>query len=176
MTHVLKIVAAAAAGMLVAGAVPAQQAEGLLTEHNVSLNMALAMAQEAMARCKRDGFNVSVVVVNKAGESVVLLRNDNASPHNAELARRKAYTARTFRRTSLDWAQSLVTTPALAAQRDLAQVIALGGGVPIMFGEEPIGGIGVSGATTQEVDDACAKAGLAKVTDRLQQAAREEKR
>jgi uncharacterized protein GlcG (DUF336 family) len=176
MTHMLKIIAAGAVGMLVAGAAQAQQAEGLLTEHNVSLNMALAMAQEAMARCKRDGFSVSVVVVNKAGESVVLLRNDNASPHNAELARRKAYTARTFRRTSLDWAQSLVTTPALAAQRDLAQVIALGGGVPIMFGEEPIGGIGVSGATTQEADDACAKAGLAKVADRLQQAAREDRR
>jgi uncharacterized protein GlcG (DUF336 family) len=176
MTHMLKIIAAAAAGMLVVGAAQAEQAEGLLTEHNVSLNMALAMAQEAMARCKRDGFNVSVVVVNKAGESVVLLRNDNASPHNVELARRKAYTARTFRRTSLDWAQSLVTTPALAAQRDLAQVIALGGGVPIMFGEEPIGGIGVSGATTQEADDVCAKAGLAKVADRLQQAPREEKR
>ncbi|MEA3198145.1 MAG: hypothetical protein QOF32_2197 [Gammaproteobacteria bacterium] len=175
MTQMLKIIAAAAAGMLVAGAAPAQQSEGLLTEHSVSLNMALAMAQEAMARCKRDGFNVSVAVVNKAGETVVLLRNDNASLHNTELARRKAYTARTFRRTSLDWAQGLVTTPALAAQRDLAQVIALGGGVPIMFGEEPIGGIGVSGATTQEADDVCAKAGLAKVADRLQ-AQREEKR
>jgi uncharacterized protein GlcG (DUF336 family) len=176
MTHLLKTIAAAAAGIFIVGAAQAQQTEGLLTQHSVSLNMALAMAQEAMAKCKRDGFNVSVVVVDRAGESVVLLRNDHASLHNAELARRKAYTARTFKRTSLDWAQNLVTTPALAAQRDLAQVIALGGGVPIMFGDEPIGGIGVSGATTQEADDACAKAGLAKVGDRIQQAQHEEKR
>ena len=172
MTYLLRTIAAAA-GIMIAGAGQAQQTDGLLTQHSVSLNMALAMAQEAMAKCKRDGFDVSVVVVDRAGESVVLLRNDHASPHNAELARRKAYTARTFRRTSLDWAQNLVTTPALAAQRDLAQVIALGGGVPIMLGDEPIGAIGVSGATTQEADDACAKAGLAKVGDRVQQAQQE---
>lgn len=144
-----------------------QQSNGPLTRHQVSLNLALTSAQAAIAACKRDGFDVSVAVVDRAGDLVVLLRNDNANPHNPELARRKAYTARTFKRSSLDWAHWLVANPAMAPQRDLAQVIALGGGVPITLGDEVIGAIGISGAPSQEADDACAKAGIAAISDRL---------
>jgi uncharacterized protein GlcG (DUF336 family) len=145
----------------------AQQSDGPLLQRNISLKLALTSSQAAIGSCERDGFKVSVAVVDRAGELVVLLRNDQANPHNAELARRKAYTARTFRRPSLEWEHALVATPELSAQRDLAQVIALGGGVPITVGEEVIGAIGVSGATTQEKDDACAKAGVAAIADHL---------
>ena len=50
----------------------------------------------------------------------------------------------------------------------LTDVIPLQGGVPIMVGQEAIGGVGLSGAPmggTQE--EACAKAGIAKVADQL---------
>jgi uncharacterized protein GlcG (DUF336 family) len=157
------------AGLLLvglSGAAGAQQIAGPLTQHNVSLQMALAMAHAAMAKCKQDGFDVSVAVVDRAGDLVALLRNDNANPHNAELARRKAYTARTFRQSSLDWENGLTAKPIQQAQRDLAQVIALGGGVPVMLGTEPIGAIGVSGSTTQDEDDLCAKAGVEAVLER----------
>ena len=167
MNRKIKAFAIFTCGALLTGAGMSQQTEGPLTQHTVSLSMALSMAQEAMAKCTRDGFNVSVVVVDRAGDSVVLLRNDRANPHNAELARRKAYTARTFHRSSLDWAKGLVTTPALAAQRDLVGVIALGGGVPVMLGEEAIGAVGVSGAPTQEEDDLCANAGVARAANWL---------
>ena len=80
------------------------------------------------------------------------------------MARRKAYTARTFGRTSAEWAKRTTDVPELAAQRQLADVIALRGGVPIKVGDETIGAVGVSGASS-EADEKCALAGIAKVAD-----------
>jgi len=49
---------------------------------------------------------------------------------------------------------------------DFAVGMALGGGVPIQVGNDTIGGVGSSGSS-QTQDDACAKAGVAKVADHL---------
>jgi uncharacterized protein GlcG (DUF336 family) len=76
------------------------------------------------------------------------------------------YTALTFRRTSAEWAMRTETT--LSGQRMLADVIPLAGGVPIKVGEDTIGGVGLSGAPMGgEQEEACAKAGIAKVSDQL---------
>lgn len=135
----------------------------VLTEHDVSVRMALTIAQTALDQC---GVRVSVAVVDRAGRLRVFLQGDGASPHNLELARRKAYTALTFGRTSAEWAQRTETN--LQGQRMLTDVIPLQGGVPIKVGDETIGGVGLSGAPmggTQE--EACAKTGIAKVADQL---------
>ena len=135
----------------------------VLLQRDVSLRMALTIAEAALAEC---GINTSVAVVDRAGRLRVFLQGDGASPHNLELARRKAYTARTFRRTSADWAKRTETTN--TGQRMLADVIPLGGGVPINVGDETIGGVGLSGAPMgQEQEEACAKTGIAKVADQL---------
>jgi uncharacterized protein GlcG (DUF336 family) len=97
----------------------------------------------------------------------VFLQGDGASPHNLELARRKAYTALTFRRTSAEWAKRTAEGD-VAGQRSLTDVIPLGGGVPIMIGDEAIGSVGLSGAPNgQPQEEACAKAGIAKIQDQL---------
>ena len=135
----------------------------VLTQRDVSLRMALTIAETALAQC---GINTSVAVVDRAGRLRVFLQGDNANPHNIELARRKAYTARTFRQPSSAWAKRTETTN--TGQRMLADVIPLGGGMPINVGEETIGGVGLSGAPGgQEQEEACAKAGIDKVTDQL---------
>ena len=135
----------------------------VLTEHNVSVRMALTIAEAALTEC---GVKTSVAVVDRAGRLRVFLQGDGASPHNLELARRKAYTALTFQRTSAEWAQRTETT--LQGQRMLADVIPLQGGVPIKVGDETIGGVGLSGAPMGGVqEEACAKAGIAKVADQL---------
>jgi len=135
----------------------------VLMQRDVSLRMGLAIAQAALAQC---GDNTSVAVVDRAGRLRVFLQGDNASPHNIELARRKAYTARTFRRTSAEWAKATETTN--TGQRMLTDVIPLGGGVPIKVGEDTIGAVGLSGAPMgQEQEEACGKAGIAKVADQL---------
>jgi uncharacterized protein GlcG (DUF336 family) len=135
----------------------------VLMQRDVSLRMALTIAEAAIAQC---GINTSVAVVDRAGRLRVFLQGDGASPHNIELARRKAYTARTFRRTSAEWAKATETTN--SGQRMLTDVIPLGGGVPIKVGEDTIGAVGLSGAPMgQEQEEACGKAGIAKVADQL---------
>ncbi len=135
----------------------------VLMQRDVSLGMALTIAMTASSEC---GAVTSIAVVDRAGRIKVLLQGDGGSPHNLELARRKAYTARTFRSTSAAWAKRTETTN--QGQRLLTDVIPLSGGVPIMVGSETIGGIGLSGAPGGgDKEEACANAGIAKVADQL---------
>jgi uncharacterized protein GlcG (DUF336 family) len=144
-------------------AIPDYAGAQVLMLRDVSLRMALTIAENASAEC---GAIASIAVVDRAGRIKVLLQGDGGSPHNLELARRKAYTARTFRQTSAAWAKRTETIN--QGQRMLTDVIPLGGGVPIMVGEETIGAIGISGAPGgQEKEEACSKAGIAKVAEHL---------
>lgn len=158
---------AATLALVVVATSPAQAQQLVLTERNISLQLARMIADGVIEHCQKDGYDISVVVVDRLGQVRVSMRGDKAAPHNFELARRKAYTARTFRRTSADWAKRTSGASDLAGQRNLADVIALGGGVPIDAGGETIGGVGVSGAPGQDKDEACAQAGVSKVADKL---------
>lgn len=132
-----------------------------LTQRNVSLQLARTIADAAIAACKTDGYDVTAAVVDRAGDLKLLLRADSSNPHNADLARRKAYTSRTFSVTSMEFAKRTNGASEFSGQRFLAEVIPLGGGVPIRIGNETIGGLGLSGAPTQEADEKCAMGGLA---------------
>jgi uncharacterized protein GlcG (DUF336 family) len=159
MSFRLAAAAAAAAIVIVPGCAGAQ----VLMEPNVSAKMALTIAETALAEC---GARVSVAVVDRTGRVRVFVQGDGAAPHNLELARRKAYTARTFGRTSQEWAKRTETE--LQGQRELTDVIPLQGGVPIKVGETTIGGVGLSGAPNGgPQEEACGKAGVAKVADQL---------
>jgi uncharacterized protein GlcG (DUF336 family) len=142
-------------------------AHGQLTERNISLQLAMTIAQAAIAACKKEGIDTSAAVVDRAGDLKVLLRSDAANPHNAELARRKAYTARTYGVDTMAFRDRTAHGSELEGQRELTDIIPLGGGVPILIGAERIGGLGLSGAPTQEDDDRCAKAALASVASQL---------
>jgi uncharacterized protein GlcG (DUF336 family) len=142
------------------------EAQGLVTQRNLSLAMARTIAEATLAECKSRGFSTSVAVVDRAGQVLVILRDEQASIQTVEMARRKAYTARMFRVSTLEFQKRTAADPALAAQRDVAEILALGGGIPINAGSETIGGAGSSGSS-QETDDACARAGVAKVADLL---------
>jgi uncharacterized protein GlcG (DUF336 family) len=157
-----KIVASAALISLLASAAAAQS---IVMQKTLSLGLAKTIADAALAECKSKGFNTSVVVVDRAGQVLVMLRDEAASGQTAEMARRKAFTARMFRTSTLEF-QKRTQDPTYAAQRDVADILALGGGVPIQIGNEVIGGVGSSGSS-QPQDDACAKAGVAKVAELL---------
>jgi len=135
--------------------------QGLVTQRNFSLPMAKTIAEAALAACKAKGFSTAVAVVDRAGQVMVILRDEQATAQQADMARRKAYTARMFRTSTLEF-QQRTSDPKYAAQRDVADILALGGGVPIQAGTDIIGGVGSSGSS-QENDDACAKAGVAAV-------------
>jgi uncharacterized protein GlcG (DUF336 family) len=151
--------------VVVAACAPSADAQ-VITHRDVGVRMGLAIAVAALDQCETDGNSISVAVVDRAGRLRVFLQSDKANPHNIELARRKAYTARTFGRSSAEWAKRTAETPEIAAQRELADVIALRGGVPIKVGNETIGAVGVSGSSS-EGDEKCAMAGIAKVADQL---------
>ena len=162
MSYTLKLLAGIGIALILPGRASAQ---GLVTERNLSLAMARTIADATIAECSSKGFNTTVAVVDRAGQVLVLLRHEKATAQQLEMARRKAYTARMFRSSTLDF-QKRTADPTLAAQRDVSEILALGGGVPIQVGTETIGGVGSSGSS-QETDDACARAGIAKVADLL---------
>ena len=140
-------------------------AQGVVMQRNLSLAMAKTIAEATLGECKAKGYHTAAAVVDRAGQVMVILRDEQATAQTAEMARRKAYTARMFRTTTLEF-QKRTMEGAYAAQRQIADILALGGGVPIQFGNDVIGGVGSSGSS-QEQDDACAKAGVAKVADLL---------
>ena len=154
--------------LIVAGAILCARghAQGLITQRNMSLEMAKTIAEATLGECKSKGFHTAAVVVDRSGQVLVLLRDEQAAPQVAEMARRKAFTARMFRSTTLEFQKRTISDPTVAPQRDVADILALGGGVPIQVGNEIIGGVGSAGSS-QEQDDACAKAGIAKVAELL---------
>ncbi|PDT73144.1 heme-binding protein [Bradyrhizobium sp. C9] len=141
-------------------------AQAPLVEKNVSMAMSLAIMQAALDQCSKDGYKVSVVIVDKGGNVAASVRGDGTGPHTMEFARMKAYTARTRSQTSLATMKQM-EDPANAFLKQIPNVVGVGGGVPIKAGNEVIGGVGVSGAPGGEKDEVCANAGLAKVADAL---------
>ena len=142
-------------------------AQGVVMVRDVSYDMALIMAQTAIEHCRQDNFKVGVSVVDRGGHVLVTLRDHGAAHHTVELAQRKAYTSRIFRQTSKEFSQRLRDNPISAGLGTTSGVLASVGGLPIKVGDEVIGGIGVSGAPGGDRDEACARAGLAKVADQL---------
>jgi uncharacterized protein GlcG (DUF336 family) len=159
-------------GLLLAGVMssvlfgPAKaQENGLVTERNISLNMARAIADAALDTCRKMGYQISVVVLDRAGLERVSLRDDGAGLHTLENARRKAYTARTFRVSTTEFRRLISENPERSAQTNLSGVIAIPGGLPIKVGSDIVGAVGVSG--TPGKDDVCSQAGIDKVADEL---------
>jgi uncharacterized protein GlcG (DUF336 family) len=109
---------------------------------------------------------VSVSVVGIEGQSLVALRGDGTSPHTIENSQRKAYTSRTFRVPSGEFAQRVKDNPTSGAVH-LAGVVAAQGALPIKVGDTVIGAVGVSGAPGGDKDEACAKVAIDKVADQL---------
>jgi uncharacterized protein GlcG (DUF336 family) len=152
---------------LATASLPAQAQ--LLTHKDLSLAIATTIAQTALDMCTAPGYGgygVSVVVVDRAGDTIVALRSDTAGPHTMENARRKAYTARTFRISTTEYAKRYAdNNPVVHQQVTLPNIIAIPGGLPIKTGDDVIGGAGLSG--TPGKDEPCVQAGIDKVADQL---------
>ena len=153
-------------GIAVMFSAAATSAQGVVMQRNLSLPLAKAIAEATLAECKSKGFNTAAAVVDRAGQVLVLLRDEQATAQQAEMARRKAYTARMFRISTMEFQKRSAGDSLTAAQRDLPDILALSGGVPIQVGTDTIGAVGSAGSTL-DVDDACAKAGVAKVAHLL---------
>jgi uncharacterized protein GlcG (DUF336 family) len=121
-------------------------------EKNVSMALSMAMMQGALDQCTKDGFKVSVVVVDKGGNVAASVRGDGTPPHTMEFARMKAYTART-RRPDLTADHEEDGGSGVSFPKQIPNVVGVGGGVSIKAGNEVIGGLGVSAAPGGEKDE-----------------------
>lgn len=136
-------------------------AEELPREAVLPLSLATKAAHAALDKCTKDGYRVSVAVVDRAGVLRAQLRGDGAGPHTIDSSRKKAYTAASLRRPTTEFGELLSKNPALQGLRDMNEhILILGGGLPIEIGGEVVGAIGVGGAPGTHLDDACAQAGL----------------
>jgi uncharacterized protein GlcG (DUF336 family) len=148
-------------------AAPLPAGAALIMHKDLSHDMALTVAEGAMQACLAKGYATSAVVVDRDGESLVAMRGDGAGPHTLENARRKAYTANTFKQPTADYAKKLLDPASVAHQQvTLPSIIAIDGGVPIKVGNDVIGAAGVSGSPG--IDSECVNAGIEKIKDQLQ--------
>ena len=166
----VRVISFAALGLALSGLTAvAVSGQELITQKAVPVEMALTIAQGAMERCRADGFHVSVSVIDRSGLLKAFLRDESTGPHTIDLSRRKAFTALTFANryaTSGEAAKAWNSTLG-SPMPNVDGAVGVAGGVPIKIGNDTIGAVGVSGALGGDKDEACAKAGIAKIADKL---------
>jgi uncharacterized protein GlcG (DUF336 family) len=147
-------------------------AQGVLTTHRLSAALAAEAVSEAVAACTKQGYKVTAAVVDTDGVIQAMLRGDSASMTGLEASRDKAYTALMLgaprnEQTSGAVAQRLGATPSPGGLAKLHHILLTPGAIVIRAGDEAIAAIGVGGAPGGDLDEACAKAGVDKISDRL---------
>ena len=108
-----------------------------------------------------------MVVIDRFGAPLVTLRDQFAGLGALEIANGKVWTAVNFTRNTSDLIKAIKDgdlSPGLATQ---PKVTMLAGGLLIEAGGAMLGAVGVAGAPGGDKDEACAKAGLAAVQDKL---------
>jgi uncharacterized protein GlcG (DUF336 family) len=147
---------------------PVRAQEAIVTYKSLSPDVALDLARAALADCRQRGYQVAVGVVDRFGVTQVMLRDRFAGPHTPATAVGKAWTAVTFRTNTTELLA--ISQPGMlqAGIRNVPGAVILGGGIIVESGGSLVGAIGISGAPGGEADDACAKAGIAAIQDKLE--------
>lgn len=140
---------------------PVQADENVLvTLKSMTPETALTLAQATLQDCRDRGYQVTVAVVDRSGTIQVLLRDRYAGVHTVETARRKAWTAVSFRTDTVVMAEETAAGKEASGVRFVDQALMVGGGVVIQAAGAMVGGIGVSGAPGGPADDECARVGI----------------
>jgi uncharacterized protein GlcG (DUF336 family) len=155
--------------MLIAGllaAFPCWGAQTVVTERTLSLDAAQTAARVALEHCRKEGHRVTVTVLDHAGRTKLVLRDDGASLHSVQHSLNKAYTALTYREPSGDFGKRSTASATGAGALHLDKVATAAGGLPIRAGDDVVGSIGVSGsrgasgAPGGAADAKCGQAGI----------------
>jgi uncharacterized protein GlcG (DUF336 family) len=138
-----------------------------LPTHRIPAALAVEAASETVSACAAQGYHETAMVLDADGATIVAIRGDGAGIHSLDSAHDKAYTAVSFKSDTLALAERAKGEDSIAPLAKLPHVMFFGGGVVIKLGDEAIGAIGAAGAPGAKLDDACARAGLEKIRDRL---------
>lgn len=154
------------AALTLAGAASAQDA--LFQTRTLTPEAALKAAQAALDACRKQGYQVAVAVTDRTGLLQVLLRDRYAGAHTVTVAADKAWTAASFKTSTLELARETLAGKPMSGIRHVPRFLAVGGGLTIEAGGALVGAIGVSGAPGGEADESCAKAGIKAIADALE--------
>jgi uncharacterized protein GlcG (DUF336 family) len=146
---------------------PAAAEEALINFKVLTPEAALELAQATLKACRDKGYQVAVAVVDRSGTPQVMLRDRYAGAHTPGTAIRKAWTATSFHSDTLALAEASQADRPQSGVRFVENALMLGGGVLVEAGGSMVGAVGVSGAPGGEQDDACAKAGIAAIEEKL---------
>ena len=156
-----------AAVLALAAVLPARAEEAIVTYKSIAPDVAVDLARAALNKCRKDGYQVAVVVLDRFGNQLVVLRDRFAPAAAIDIANGKAWTAVTFTRDTADFVKGLKDGTLSSGLGNLPKVTPLVGGLIIQAGGSIIGGVGIAGAPGGDKDEACAKAGLESVQDKL---------
>jgi len=154
--------------LLAAPATIALAQQATFQTRSLTPETALVAAKAAMEACRKQGYQVGVAVVDRAGLTQVFLRDRFAGPHTVDVATNKAWTAASFRTSTLTLAAETQAGRSMSGIRGAPRFIAVGGGVLIEAGGSSFGAIGVSGAPGGEADEVCANAGIKAIADSIE--------
>ena len=149
---------------LVAGTTKAEE-NGMFTSQSLTPETALIAASAALEKCREEGFQVAVAVVDRMGILQVLIRDRYAGAHTPDTARGKAWTAASFRTNTTNMLELTHSGQPQSGVRHVPGALMVGGGMIIEAAGSLVGAIGVSGAPGGEMDDLCASAGIEAIED-----------
>ena len=161
------LLAAAQLGLLPAHAFGAE-ASATYTIKQLTTETALKAAQAALAKCRDNGYQVAVAVVDRHGLTQALLRDRYAGPHTIDVSQNKAWTAVSFKTNTAELEKLTRPGQSMSGLRGVPRFTAIGGGVTIEADGSLLGAIGVSGAPGGDADEACATAGVKAIADSLE--------
>ena len=128
-------------------------------------SMASKMIQAAFAEAAKDGLFVTITIVDKSGQTLAVLRHQDAGVHTVRASYKKAYTAASQKRATADIARGIRDGSIPEDIRYLDEnILVMDGGIPIFINEKVVGGIGVGGAHGSE-DVRIAQAGIKALKD-----------
>lgn len=154
---------------VIAAAAPArgQDSEALVRFNSMRPDLAVKLAQATLAHCRDGGYQVAVAVVDRFGQTQVVIRDRYAGAHTVDTATAKAWTAVSFRTGTLELDRGIEDGTLSKGLRDVPGALVLGGGVPVESAGSIVGGVGVSGAPGPEIDERCANAGIEAISEEL---------
>ena len=158
----------AAAASFTCAVMAANAQDATFSTKSLTPETALSAAKAALEQCRKDGYQVTVAVVDRAGLVQVLLRDRFAGAHTVDIAPNKAWTAVSFRIPTTALAVETQPGKPMSAIRSHPKVLAAGGGLVIEAAGSVVGAIGVSGAPGGEADDVCAIAGIKAIADAIE--------
>lgn len=141
-------------------------ASDVVTDKSIGMSLARDIANEAVLACRKSGYHVSAVVVDRFGLMRAALRDDLASRFTLEIAERKANL------TVMAWTNSGQFRKARPdIQQELNHIdglVVMEGGIRIVSGGYNLGAVGVSGAPGGDKDATCANQALEKLKERIE--------